>query len=197
MEVPEFMLGLSGGPDKPSAEYVEEMFNLLDVVKLKKRQVILNIGDVADSIYFIKRGIIKASIVDDKGALHTIRFVSDDDVISSVYSFVSQTPSTLHLECVEASEVRVFKHEDFEYLTQLYPGLLTTFYGLMMKRYHDSMDEKSRMISRDATECYIKFLERYSNIAERLPLKEIASFLGIRQQSLSRLRSNLDEETMR
>lgn len=195
MEVPEFLLSLSGGPDKPSAEHVQEIFNLLDVVKLKKRQVILNIGDVADKIYFIKRGVIKASIIDDKGALHSIRFVGDGDVISSMYSFVSQTPSTLHLECVEAGEVRVFKHQDFEYLTQLYPGLLTTFYGQMLKRYHDSMDEKSRMISRDATERYIKFLERYPNIAERLPLKEIASFLGIRQQSLSRLRSKLDEES--
>ncbi|MDP5076720.1 MAG: Crp/Fnr family transcriptional regulator [Nonlabens sp.] len=197
MKVPEFLLSLSGGPDKPSAEYVEEVFNLLDVSRIKKRQVLLNIGDVADRIYVIKRGIIKASIIDDKGALHSIRFISDGDVVSSMYSFVSQTPSTLHLECVEAGEVRAFKHQDFEYLTQLYPGLLTTFYRIMMKRYHDSMDEKSRMISRDATERYVKFMERYPSIAQRLPLKEVASFLGIRQQSLSRLRSKLDEEARR
>ena len=55
------------------------------------------------------------------------------------------------------------------------------------------VDEKSIIISHDATTRYIKFIERYADIVDRLPLKEIASFLGIRQQSLSRLRGKMDE----
>jgi len=194
MKVPEFLLNLSGGPDRPTLEYVNEIFSLLDVVKMKKRQVLLNIGDVSDKIYFIKRGIIKASIIDEKGNLHSIRFISDNDAIASMYSFISQTPSTIHLECIEAGEIRVFKYQDFRYLTQLYSGLITAVYSLMMSRYHTSLDEKSHMISRDATERYVKFVERYDTIINRLPLKEVASFLGIRQQSLSRLRGKLVDE---
>jgi hypothetical protein len=63
----------------------------------------------------------------------------------------------------------------------------------MLKRYHDMVDEKSRMISDDATTRYLKFMERYSFMVDRLPLKEVASFLGIRQQSLSRLRGKMNE----
>lgn len=196
MKLPEFLLNLTGDDDKPTIEYMQEVFQLLDVVKMKKRQVLLNIGDVSDKIYFIKRGIIKSSIIDDKGALHSMCFISDDDVISSMYSFVSRTPSTIHLECVEAGEIRAFKFEDFEYLTQLYPGLMQAFYSIMMKRDHIVIDEKCRMISRDATERYLKFCERYPAILNRLPLKEVASFLGIRQQSLSRLRSKLEIDSM-
>jgi CRP-like cAMP-binding protein len=194
MKVPDFLLNLSGGPDKPTLAYISEIFGLLDVVKMRKRQVLLNIGDISDKIYFIKRGIVKASIVDEKGNLHSVRFISDNDAIASMNSFISQTPSTLHLECIEAGEIRVFKYQDFRYLTQLYAGLTTAVYSLMMSRYRISLDEKSHMISRDATERYVKFVERYATITDRLPLKEVASFLGIRQQSLSRLRGKLGKE---
>lgn len=194
MKTPEFLTELAGGTDRPSLETVDEIFSLLDLIKMRKKQVLLNIGDVANKIYLVKKGIIKASIIDDKGNLHSIRFISDNDVIASTYSFVSQTPSTIHLECIEQGEVKIFKYQDFEYLTQLYPGLYTAFYSLMMKRYHFLLDEKSRMISRDATERYKNFTEHYAPINHRLPLKEVASFLGIRQQSLSRLRAKMEED---
>ena len=87
-----------------------------------------------------------------------------------------------------------FKHQDFIYMTKLYPALAPAFHKLMLKRSHALLDEKSRMITNDATTRYLKFKERYKSIEERLPLKDIASYLGIRQQSLSRLRSKLDPD---
>lgn len=194
MQLPQFLINLTGGDDKPTIEQASEIFNLLDVVKVKKRQVLLNVGEVCDKIYIVKRGIIKACIIDEKGALHSIRFVADNDVISSMDSFIKQTPSSIHLECVEPGEIRSFKFDDFEYMSQLYPGLLPAFYEMMLTRYQRSLDEKCRMISRDATDRYLKFAECYPAIINRLPLKEVASFLGIRQQSLSRLRGKLESE---
>ena len=66
---------------------------------------------------------------------------------------------------------------------------------MVMNMLNNMLDEKSRMISHDATTRYAKFIERYDRIVDRLPLKEIASFLGIRQQSLSRLRGKMDDIT--
>ena len=81
-------------------------------------------------------------------------------------------------------------------MNKLYPGLSPAFHKLMLKRYHTMLDEKSRMITNDATTRYLKFMERYKHMEERLPLKDIASYLGIRQQSLSRLRSKMDHEAL-
>jgi CRP-like cAMP-binding protein len=154
---------------------------------------LLHLGEVADSIYIVKSGILKGSIIDEFGKMHTVRFVAEGSVMTSMYSFIDQKPSELQIECVEAGEILCFNHQDFEYMSKLYVGLSPAFYKLMLKRYHDMVDEKSRMISDDATTRYLKFMERYAFMVDRLPLKEVASFLGIRQQSLSRLRGKMNE----
>lgn len=191
--MPSFLHDLTGEGDKPSLEYANEIFGMLEVVKMRKKQVLLHLGEVADCIFIIKSGILKGSIIDETGKMHTVRFVADGDVMTSMYSFIDQTPSDLQIECVEPGEILSFKHQDFEYMSKLYSGLSPAFHTMMLKRYHGMLDEKSRMISHDATTRYKKFMERYDDVANRLPLKEIASFLGIRQQSLSRLRAKIDE----
>ncbi|WP_242446515.1 Crp/Fnr family transcriptional regulator [Nonlabens agnitus] len=196
MELPDFLHNLTGGEDLPSIKYATEIFSMLEVKKIKKKQVLLHLGEVCDNIYFIKSGILKGSIIDEYGDLHTTRFVAENDVMTSMYSFVDQTPSNIQIQCVESGEVLCFNHQDFIYINKLYPGLLPAFQKLMLKRYHNLLDEKSRMITNDATTRYLKFMERYKDMEERLPLKDIASYLGIRQQSLSRLRSKLDPESV-
>jgi CRP-like cAMP-binding protein len=172
MELPSFLYDLTGEGDRPSLEYANEIFSMLEVVKMRKKEVLLHLGEVADSIYIVKSGILKGSIIDEFGKMHTVRFVAEGSVMTSMYSFIDQKPSELHIE---------------------YVGLSPAFYKLMLKRYHDMVDEKSRMISDDATTRYLKFMERYAFMVDRLPLKEVASFLGIRQQSLSRLRGKMNE----
>ncbi len=192
MELPSFLHDLTGEGDKPSLEYANEIFSMLEVVKMRKKQVLLQLGEVAHSIYIVKTGILKGSLKDEEGNMHTIRFVAEGNVMTSMYSFVDQKPSNLQIECVESGEVLCFKHQDFDYMSKLYSGLTPAFHKIMLKRYHDMVEEKSRMIGDDATTRYKKFIVRYAPIVDRLPLKEIASFLGIRQQSLSRLRAKMD-----
>ncbi len=194
MELPEFLHDLTGGGDKPSLRYATEIFSMLEVIKVKKKEVLLHLGEVCDNIFFVKSGILKGSIIDEYGDMHTVRFTAENDVMTSIFSFIDETPSTMQIQCIEAGEVLCFKHQDFVYINKLYPGLAPAFHRLMLKRYHNMLDEKSRMITNDATTRYLKFMDRYKSVEERLPLKDIASYLGIRQQSLSRLRSKMDQE---
>lgn len=193
MELPSFLYELTKDENTPSLEYASEIFNMLEVKKVRKKETLLYLGDTASKIYIVKKGILKASIVDEEGNLQVTRFVAENGIITSMMSFIDQQPSTLQIDCIEAAELMCFKYEDFQYMSKLYPGLSPAFHRLMLRAYHVLLDEKSRMISRDATERYKKFIERNEGIIDRLPLKEVASFLGIRQQSLSRLRSKLDQ----
>ncbi|MBF4986113.1 Crp/Fnr family transcriptional regulator [Nonlabens mediterrranea] len=192
MELPAFLYELTEDENTPSLEYAQEVFNLLEVRKVRKKETILYLGDTATKIYFVKKGILKCSIMDDSGNLHTTRFVADNDAVTSMVSYIEQQPSNIQIDCVEDAEILCFKYEDFQYMSKLYPGLAAAFHKIMLRRYHGLLDEKARMISRDATSRYLKFIELYPAIVDRLPLKEIASFLGIRQQSLSRLRSKIE-----
>ncbi len=193
MELPSFLHDLTKDENTPSLEYASEIFRLLELKKVRKKETLLYLGDTASKIFFVKKGILKSSMLDEKGNLHVTRFVAENQVITSMMSFIEQRPSTLQIECIEASEVLCFKYEDFEYMNRLYPGLSLAFHKLMLRSYNSLLEEKSRMISQDATKRYKKFIENYSNIVGRVPLKEVASFLGIRQQSLSRLRSKIEE----
>lgn len=194
MELPEFLHSLTGGDDKPSLKYATEIFSMLEVIKVKKKEVLLHLGEVCDNIFYVKSGILKASIIDETGDMHTTRFCAENDIMTSIESFIDQRPSNMEIQCIESGEVLCFKHQDFEYIVKLYPGLYPAFSKLALKRYNNMLDEKSRMITHDATTRYLKFIERYNSMEERLPLKDIASYLGIRQQSLSRLRGKIDTE---
>jgi len=55
----------------------------------------------------------------------------------------------------------------------------------------DAMDRRSPLVSEDATTRYLSFLEKYPMLINRIPLSYIASYLGITQQSLSRIRKNI------
>jgi CRP-like cAMP-binding protein len=195
MDLPEFLHDLTGDTEKPSLKYATEIFSMLEISKVKKKEILLHLGEVCDNIFFVKSGILKGSIIDEYGDLHTVRFTAENDVMTSMYSFIDQTPSNIQIQCIEAGEVLCFKHQDFVYINKLYSGLSPAFNRLMIKRYHSMLDEKSRMITNDASTRYLKFIERYKIMEERLPLKDIASYLGIRQQSLSRLRSKIELET--
>lgn len=191
MDLPAFLHAITMDENTPSLEYAQEIFNLLEVTKYRKKEIVLYSGDIATQVFFVKKGILKASIFDENENQHTIRFVAENDAITSMISYIDQKPSDIQIECLEDCELMCFKYEDFIYISKLYSGLSSAFHKIMLRRYHQLLEEKSSMITRDATTRYLKFIENYGPIIDRLPLKEIASFLGIRQQSLSRLRSKM------
>ena len=59
MELPEFLHDLTGGGDRPSLKYASEIFSMLEVIKVKKKQVLLHLGEVCDNIYFIKSNYVR------------------------------------------------------------------------------------------------------------------------------------------
>ena len=70
MQLPEFLHGLTGGDGKPTLKYASEIFSMLEVTKTKKKEILLHLGEVCEDIFFVKSGILKASIIDEYGDLH-------------------------------------------------------------------------------------------------------------------------------
>lgn len=190
MELPAFINDLIGEDGLPTLEEAHKVFSVLEVIKVRKNQILLPLGEIASSIYIVNSGILKESMLDEAGNLVVIRFVSNGDVMTSVCSFINQQASDHEIICIEDGELFCFNYPDFQYMSKLYEGLSPAFYKLMLKRCHLMLDEKSRMITRDAQSRYDKFIEQHQPFASQIPLKDVASFLGITQQSLSRLRTN-------
>lgn len=191
MELPIFFRQLSGASDQPSLEYAEQIFNRLETRKLKKNQTLLRSRTVPNELFFIKKGLVKISVENELGVTTVCSFHKENEMVGSVYGYLFQKRSDLILTCVEPTEVLCLNFQDFEFINQSHKDFKTSFYEYIFKIEHRKFIDKSLMISQDARARYESFINIHEAIIDRIPLKDVASYLGIKQQSLSRLRRDM------
>lgn len=157
--------------------------------KFRKHQYILQEGDYSRNETYILKGCTRTYEVDDKGQEHIIQFGLEDWWIGDMYSFLTNTPSRLNIDCVEDTEVLQISAANHEAMCDNIPKLERHFRKLVENAYCASTQRIYSSLSKPALERYHEFLQKYPQIGERVPNTYIASYLGITPQSLSRLRA--------
>jgi CRP-like cAMP-binding protein len=162
-----------------------------DLMKLnvyKKNEIIINEGDISSKIYFIHKGLIMVyyhlneDIVID-------RFQSEGSFFSGNSSYLTNTPNKYIFETIEKSEMLEISTADFLKLCNDHPEIQTAFSVYLIdnfKKYTDMINVFKGLQSEDK---YAKFQEYYAGLANRISLKNISNFLGITQETLSRIRA--------
>jgi cAMP-binding proteins - catabolite gene activator and regulatory subunit of cAMP-dependent protein kinases len=161
------------------------------LLKVKKKQLLLDIGDIQHSIYFIIKGSVRTYYRDHEGEEVTSWLLYEQDLAISVFSFFSQKPSFEALETLEDSSLLVLNHEK---LIRLYHSHLEfNFIGrVLTEQYYIKSEEKAnelRMCS--ATERYLNLLYHRPDVLKRTALGIVASYLGISRSTLSRIRAKI------
>jgi CRP-like cAMP-binding protein len=168
----------------------EEYFtSLLKVKKLKKKQYLLQEGDIARHEYFVNKGCLRTYTIDEKGQEHVIQFAIEDWWIGDMYSFLTQTPAKYTIDALEDSEVCCLEKNALEELYVKIPKFEKFFRHLLQNAFISLQERVVGNLSQPADERYCTFITKYSDMEKRLPLKQIASYLGITPESLSRIRS--------
>jgi CRP-like cAMP-binding protein len=158
--------------------------------KIRKRQYVLHEGEVCRYQFFVNKGCLRSYHTDDKGLEHVAQFAIEDWWIGDMYSFLTGTPATLNIDAVEDSEIFYLDKPSME---QLYIDVPKFERFSRMQLQNAFVANQSRIIqamSLDAEQRYCNFIEKFPQMEQRLPLKQIASYLGITPESLSRIRSN-------
>lgn len=156
--------------------------------KYRKNQYILQQGDVARYETYVVSGLTRTYEVDDKGQEHVISFNPEDHWIGDLASFYTGTPTYLNVDCLEETEVCQITHSDLERLFLEVPKM-NIFYRILYRNSIIAYNKRvGSALSKSAIERYEEFLQRFPSIEQRVPNHQIASFLGITPQSLSRLR---------
>ena len=156
--------------------------------KLRKKQYLLQEGDVCHLHAFITKGLMRTYSVDDAGNEHIIRFAMENWWISDRESLLSGQPSRFNIDAIEDSEVVVFEKADMDRLTETIPAFNQMITGILNKSFVVSQNRIHEAISTNAEEKYQNFVKRYPDFALRVPQGMIASYLGITPETLSRLR---------
>jgi CRP-like cAMP-binding protein len=157
--------------------------------KFRKRQYIAQEGEIPRVDSFIIKGLTRTYEVDQKGQEHVIQFGLEDWWIGDMASFLSETPSKYNIDCLEDTEVLQITKADLEKLYEMVPKMERHFRIITENAYIASTKRISSSLTKTAAERYQEFITRYPHIEQRVPDHQIASYLGITPQSLSRIRS--------
>lgn len=155
---------------------------------LAKKQPYLLEGDVCTHFTFVTEGCLRAYSVDAAGGEHTLQFAPEDWWISDIYSLLTGQPSTLHIDALEDTQVLLLRQADMEILYARAPVFERFFRLLMQSRYLTLQERVNAALSETASERYAHFMQKYRVLAQRIPQHYIASYLGIKPESLSRVR---------
>jgi len=159
--------------------------------KIKRRQMILQEGFVCKHYSFVMEGCFRMYGMDNKGTEHNIQFAAENDWIADIGSFHSGKPSQLFIEAIEPSVILQIEKEDLYFLYINIPKLDRIFKVIIENKYVELQNRVLQNISSTAQQRYLNFLEQYPTLSLRLPNTQIASYLGITPEFLSKIRKDL------
>lgn len=159
--------------------------------KLKKHQFLLNEGDVCRHVGFVNSGCLREYEIDRKGTEHILQFAIEDWWVSDFNSFLSGLPAKYNIDALQDSEVLLLERSAREELLDNCPKMERFFRLLIEANYVAKQKRIADSLSASAEERYLKFIKTYPKIFEQVPQNQIASYLGITPQSLSRIRKEL------
>jgi len=159
--------------------------------KVRRRQFILQENDICRHYTFVAEGCFKKFQVDQKGTEHNLQFAAENDWIMEIDSFYNEKPSRVYIEAIEPSVILQVNKSDLFTLFTSNPKFDRNFRVIMENRFVEQENRILQAISSTAEERYRSFLTQYAKLAQRLPNTQIASYLGMTPEFLSKMRRQL------
>jgi len=155
----------------------------------RKRQYVLQEGDPCNHFNFLVRGCLRMYKIDEQGNMHILQFATENWWLVDIGSFHGRKSSELNIDALEDTMVLQISYEN---LLSLYTSAtkFDRIFRVLIENSFVSLQKRLlQNISSTAEDRYLSFLESYSHLTNRLPQAQIASFLGITPEFLSRLRN--------
>lgn len=174
-----------------TAIQLETVVAAVVIKKLRKRQYLLQEGDVMKNHVFVSSGCLRSYTVDDKGMEHILNFAIENWWIGDRESLQTGQPSIYNIDAIEDSEVVLISRDKFDVLCQDVSPFNNMINAILQKSFNVAQNRIHTFISQSAEEKYLSFLEKFPHLATRVPQSMIASYLGITAETLSRVRKQI------
>ncbi len=169
----------------------EQAFSqILEVKTLKKKQFLLQEGEICSKVSFINNGCLRL-FYNVEGVENTIQFFFQNSWYTDYASFLTSKPTFENMQALETCEIVQFKKENLYKLFNQYP-IFDRVGRIMAENAFLSLSQLNRMLVNETPEeRYLNLFERRPQIVEKIPQHYIASYLGIKPESLSRIRKRI------
>lgn len=160
------------------------------IKKLRKKQFLLQEGDIWKFNAFVSRGFLKTFSIDNNGREHIMNFSPEKYWTGDRESLTNGTPSRFNIDAIEDTEVVLIEHENFKMLCAKIPQFNDLINNILQKSFILSQNRIHANISLSAEEKYENFLDKFPMIVNRIPQHMIASYIGVTPETLTRIRRN-------
>lgn len=148
-------------------------------------------GKTVKQIGFLTDGVLRVYYYNNRGEEITRYFIDENHLILSGNTVDEVYTPSEYLSAITPCKLVVFSRKDWKEISDTVIGWDTIVQKIITKHHREKIERRAELVSQDATTRYVDFIEKFPALINRVPLSYIASYLGITQSSLSRIRKNI------
>jgi len=167
------------------------VLRLTDTQHYKAKTILLKSGEICKTSYFVGHGILRSYSVDEKGFEHVVSFACPNWFIADMYSYLSGRPGNQFIEVIEDAEVLEITKENQERMYLEVPKMERFFRIIVENSLVANQQRLIDNMSFTAEARYDRFLNKFGDLAHRVPQKQIASYLGVTPEFFSAMKSRM------
>ncbi|RYJ45458.1 Crp/Fnr family transcriptional regulator [Flavobacterium beibuense] len=169
-------------------DIIRNIGNTATIKTLRRNELLLQAGDICRHKVFIAKGLLRMYSTDANGNEHIVQFSPEHTWTLDVESYDKETPSLINIGATEPTEVLLWTKDDFNRLLNEIPELRKLSQQIISRNIYYSRQRILTTLSGTPEEKYDDFIQRFPNLLSRLPLRMIASYLGMSIKTLTRIR---------
>lgn len=174
-----------------SDAHLQEIKSLHQKVELDKNQFLLTEGKTANAYFIVETGLIRFFVHDFNGNEITTQFICENEIANEVSSLFQRIPSVQNIQAITDAVVWKIDFNDFQHLYHNLESVREWGREWMSAQLFYTQQRSIEMITHSASTRYLQLLQHRPQIIKQAPLKQVASYLGIADTSLSRIRKEL------
>ena len=159
------------------------------IKEFKKRQFIFQRGENVKCVYFVVSGLLKLIYTDNSANQYIVSFAMEDWWESDFYAYFTKTKATMSLQCLEKTKVFCLSLEDYQKLCSDLQKMESFFLQKSNLGFIGSQQRVLSLLTTNAKERYEQLLKQYPSLFQRVSKTQLASYLGVSRETLSRLYS--------
>ncbi len=168
----------------------QHFLSVLQTKKIKKKQVLLHENEVCKFSAFVLSGCLRGYTIDNNGIEHVLQFAPPDWWIADMYSLIAQKPGQLNIDALQDTEIVLLSKSEQEKLYTEIPKFERFFRIITEKSLVAYRQRIIDSMSLTAQERYANFCTIYPTLINALPQKQIAAYIGVTPEFLSKMRNN-------
>ena len=174
-----------------SSSDLHEIASLHQQMDVPKNGFLLKEGKISNAYYLVEKGLIRFFVHDYNGNEITTQFICENEIANEVSSLFQRIPSEQNIQAVTDVVVWKIGFDDFQHLYHDLESVREWGREWMSAQFFKSQQRSIAMITQSASTRYLQLMEQKPQITQQAPLKQIASYLGIADTSLSRIRKEI------